>query len=34
MFPGLRKVTIASIPTGVHLLWFYIDEETLMATNK
>lgn len=34
MFPGLRKVTIASIPTGVHLLWFCIGEEPLVATNK
>ena len=34
MFPGLRKVTITSIPTGVHLLWFCIDEEPLVATNK
>lgn len=34
MFPGLREVTVASISTGPYLLWFYIDKEPLMATNK
>ena len=34
MFPELRKVTAASVSTGVHLLWFYIDKEPLMAANK